>query len=133
MLHGLQTRSSDSAATADARRPDAKVAPPLVIAALQRGGGTAAGGISPQPPTAALEPGADAPGVIDPSVAILYLGPTGHRSRSRTFTIHAEARTLAGGLFARRAVVRMAVRGEPPFSILAWGRGEAALFPAASR
>ncbi|MFB3054227.1 MAG: general secretion pathway protein GspK [Alphaproteobacteria bacterium] len=114
------------------RRPDAKVAPPLVIAALRGGGGTAAGGISPQPPTAALAPGADAPGVIDPSVAILYLGPTGHRSRSRTFTIHAEARTLAGGYFTRRAVVRMAVRGDPPFRILAWGRGGPALFPAAT-
>ncbi len=122
------------------RRPDAKVAPPLVIAALQGRGGTAApgsppgsGGIEAQPPTAALAPGADAPGVTDPSVAILYLGPTGHRSRSRTFTIHAEARTLAGGYFTRRAVVRMAVRGDPPFRILAWGRGGPALFPAATR
>ncbi len=122
------------------RRPDAKVAPPLVIAALQGRGGTAApgsppgsGGISPQPAAAALGSGADAPEMVDPSVAILYLGPTGHRSRSRTFTIHAEARTLAGGYFTRRAVVRMAVRGDPPFRILAWGRGGPALFPAATR
>lgn len=120
------------------RRPDAKVAPPLVIAALGplRGDRAAAGGISPVagvilPRTAAadLEPGADAPGVVDPGVAILYLGPTAHRSRSRTFTIHAEARTLAGGLFTRRAVVRLTARGAPPFKILAWGRGAAALFP----
>ncbi len=120
------------------RRPDAKVAPPLVIAALRGGGGGAAppatldpGGILPQPPSRAPMPGADVLGVVDPSVAILYLGPTGHRSRSRTFTIHAEARTLAGGYFTRRAVVRMAVRGGPPFKILAWGRGGPALFPAA--
>ncbi|MCZ6637750.1 MAG: hypothetical protein O7C66_06095 [Alphaproteobacteria bacterium] len=59
--------------------------------------------------------------IPDPSVTILFLGPTGHRSRSRTFTIHAEARTLAGGRFARRAVVRMAGRGDTPFRILAWG------------
>ncbi len=119
------------------RRPDAKVAPPLVIAALGAGRGTAAaggispvaGGISPRTAAAALEPGADAPGVVDPGVAILYLGPTAHRSRSRTFTIHAEARTLAGGLFTRRAVVRLTARGAPPFKILAWGRGAAALFP----
>ena len=118
------------------RRPDAKVAPPLVIAALRGGGGGAAppatldpGGILAQPPSRAPMPGADVPGVVDPSVAVLYLGPSAHRSRSRTFTIHAEARTLAGGLFTRRAVVRMTARGTPPFEILVWGRGAAALFP----
>ena len=118
------------------RRPDAKVAPPLVIAALRGGGGGAAppatldpGGILAQPPSRAPMPGADVPGVVDPSVAVLYLGPSAHRSRSRTFTIHAEARTLAGGLFTRRAVVRLTARGAPPFKILAWGRGAAALFP----
>ncbi len=115
------------------RRPDAKVAPPLVIAAL-RGGGAAAPatldpiGILPPPPSRAPMPGADVPGVVDPSVTVLYLGPTAHRSRSRTFTIHAEARTRAGGLFTRRAVVRMTARATPPFKILAWGRGAATLF-----
>ena len=78
------------------RRPDAKVAPPLVIAALRGGGGGAAppatldpGGILAQPPSRAPMPGADVPGVVDPNVAVLYLGPIAHRSRSRTFTTHA--------------------------------------------
>jgi hypothetical protein len=83
-----------------------------------------------------LAPGTgDTPAVIDPDVTIITLGPTptGRRSRSRTFTIHAEARTAAGGLFTRRAVVRIVSRGTTPFRILTWGRGEAALFPAAAQ
>ncbi len=118
------------------RRPDGRVAPPLVTAALQGSGAEEpAPGPAPAPGALPTQPPADQgdTGESDPSVTILSLGPTGHRSRSRTFTIHAEARTLAGGRFARRAVVRIAGRGDTPFRILAWGRGRRGLFPAATR
>ncbi|MDH3241971.1 MAG: general secretion pathway protein GspK [Alphaproteobacteria bacterium] len=102
------------------RRPDPRAAPPLVRAALGNGDQT-----PPAPP--ADEP-QEGPAGAGPPVAILSLGPTAHRSRVRTYTIHAEARTASGGLFARRAVVRMIGRGPVPYRIVAWGRGETRLF-----
>ncbi len=109
---------------ARSRRPDGRVAPPLVAAALAQGGGTGVparrGAVPPVAPEAEPLP--------DPSVTILSLGPSAHRSRARTFTIHGEARTLSGGIFVRRAVVRLVSRGDAPYQILAWGRGIPSLF-----
>ncbi len=129
------------------RRPDRRVAPPLVIAALQGDGGGAGvppaalaspvlplgGGAAPRPAPgdAPGDAPTGAPGVGDPSVSILFLGPTPHRSRVRVYTIHAEAMTESGGVFTRRAVVRMAGRGDVPYRILVWGRGARRLFPPA--
>lgn len=110
-------------------RPDAKVAAPLVIAALKGGGGIS----PPGPDPVAEESGPEAPEMADPTVTVIYLGPTAHRSRSRTFTIHAEAMTSSGGRFARRAIVRITARGGNPYQILSWGREQPTLFAAAAR
>ena len=48
-------------------------------------------------------------------------------SRSRTFAIHAEARTPSGAVFARRAVVRL--RGRRGVEVFAWQQGRRELFP----
>jgi general secretion pathway protein K len=122
-------------AHSNGRRPDRKVAPPLVAAILQGGGapppqpvpfsGTLSGGNrGPE----ASPPGIE--GTDDPSVKVVFLGPTPHRSRVRVYTIHTEAKTEAGGVFVRRAVVRLMPRGDLPYRILEWGRGKSQLLPA---
>ena len=116
------------------RRPDRRVAPALVTAALQGGGpGVATPSGAPMPPWG--QNAAEGPQTADqaapgaPSVTILYLGPTPHRSRVRSYTIHAEAMTETGGIFARRAVVRLLKGGHTPYRILVWSRGTQQLFP----
>ncbi len=71
---------------------------------------------------------ADQAGPVDPSITILYLGPTPHRSRARSYTIHAEAMTETGGVFTRRAIVRLTGRGDVPYRILVWSRDTQQLF-----
>jgi general secretion pathway protein K len=124
------------------RQPDRKVASPLVAAALHGGVGRDRDGAddSLQPP---ILPGegsvvgetqtVDQAVPEDPLIRILYLGPTPHRSRVRIYTIHAEAKTETGGIFVRRAIVRIASRAEAPYQILVWDRGARQLFPALSR
>lgn len=101
-----------------ARRPDLKAASARLRAALGQDEATA-------PPAEEAVPLRHAGG---PPVEVLRLGPTAYRSRARTYTIHAEARTPSGGLYARRAVVQMIARGAVPYRILAWGRGDSRLF-----
>jgi general secretion pathway protein K len=48
----------------------------------------------------------------------------GPLTTARTFTIRAEARTTAGAVFIREAVVALPRRAAPPFQILAWRRGQ---------
>ncbi|MDX1485667.1 MAG: hypothetical protein R3229_14425, partial [Alphaproteobacteria bacterium] len=118
-----------------ARRPDARLAPPLVQTALRGGGGATEAlplELLARPLNRDAQPEAQTAAGDDPNVTVLYLGPSAHRSRARTFTIHAEARTASGGWFARRAVVRMGGRGTAPYQILAWGRGRSRLFPASA-
>lgn len=114
------------------RRPDRRVAPALVIAALQGGADSRAEavGVRDQAGDAAVE---GASGLQDNDVRILFLGPTPRRSGSRTYTIHSQARTTGGGHFARRAVIRVPGQRGAPFEILAWGRSETALFGQVSK
>lgn len=71
------------------------------------------------------EEGADEPAADTPVGVQGGLAP---RSRVRTFSIHAEAKTRSGASFARDAVVRLDTGGELPYEILAWGLGRRALF-----
>ena len=54
---------------------------------------------------------------------------TDARSPVGIFTIHAEARTEGGGVFARKAVVRVAARRNRGMRIFAWTPAPLALFP----
>ncbi len=116
------------------RRADRRLASSLVNAALQGGGEVIAPSLPQMPPggqsAATGSEGLDQVSPDDPSVSILYLGPTPHRSRVRSYTIHAEAMTKTGGIFVRRAIVRLTGRGTAPYRILVWGRGTPQLFPA---
>ncbi|RMD62467.1 MAG: hypothetical protein D6826_07380, partial [Alphaproteobacteria bacterium] len=72
----------------------------------------------------------DAAGVGLPGIRILSEPetPSSARSRARTFTIHAEARTDDGAVFVREAVVEIETGEEMPFAIRAWTRGTRTLF-----
>jgi len=74
----------------------------------------------------ALPPGAEALGET-PQALIGEAPPL--RSRARVFTVHAEARTQGGAVFAREAVIQL-TGGRPPYRILVWRQGERRLFPA---
>ena len=51
------------------------------------------------------------------------------RSRVNTFTVHAEARTRAGSVFVREAVVELGTGGELPYEFWSWKQGRRLLFP----
>ena len=51
------------------------------------------------------------------------------RSRVNTYTVHAEARTKAGSVFVREAVVEIGTAGELPYEFWAWKQGRRLLFP----
>lgn len=108
------------------RRVNRKTASPLVLQALT--------GVDPAadaPPRDAGSPavrdlgaGAGEPGALTPS------GPLGlpgsRRTRFRAVTIRAEAHTLAGAVFVRRAVVRLTRGRARPYRIEAWKQGKLA-------
>jgi len=53
------------------------------------------------------------------------------RSGSTTFSVHAEARTIDGTIFARDATVDLTGTEQSPVSIRSWRQGERILFPPA--
>ena len=72
----------------------------------------------------------DAPALaidLPDQIEILVEGPTPARSRAKVYTIHAEARTAAGAMFAREAVVRIA-GGRQPYRVHVWRRAPGRLF-----
>ena len=112
------------------RRVNRKTASPLVLQALTGVDPTAAGAPGGDPAGPAIRDlGAGA--AEEPELGGLAgRGPLGlpgsRRARFRAVTIRAEARTLAGAVFVRRAVVRL-VRGRArPYRIEAWKQGRPA-------
>lgn len=73
----------------------------------------------------ALPPGAEA---LGPTPQALTGEAAPLRSRARVFTVHAEAQTDGGAVFAREAVVQL-TGGTPPYRVLDWRQGERLLFP----
>ena len=72
--------------------------------------------------------GAAAPAIDLPDqMEILVEGPSTARSRANVYTIHAEARTATGAMFAREAVVRIAA-GRQPYRVHVWRRALGRLF-----
>ena len=72
--------------------------------------------------------GTAAPDVDLPDqIEILVEGPSTARSRANVYTIHAEARTTNGAMFARAAVVRIA-GGRQPYRVHVWRRALGRLF-----
>jgi len=123
------------------RRPQEATAPALVAAALAGVVGEAGPGDEPQPPDTEsggseaaatpldeARPGATPPGAelgVTPQALTGEAPPL--RSRVRIFTVHAEAQTAGGAVFAREAVVQL-TGGTPPYRVLDWRQGERVLF-----
>lgn len=70
----------------------------------------------------------DGSGALTDSPQILEQGLSDLRSDEPVYTVHAEAITRDGAVFAREAIVRQTGRASPPFQFLEWKRGARMLF-----
>ncbi len=116
------------------RQPSESTAPPLVVAAL-RGQAPVedeAGTDEDAPLDQPAEPGAILSGAEGGSAAGEDGETGGLRSRLALYAIHAEGRTVGGAVFARDAVVRLALGRAAAFQTLSWRQGRRRLFQAAS-
>jgi len=105
---------------------DARLAPRQVLLALSDGGagdGTGAQGVDDY-----LSARAEAAAGAAPAFPGAGQGAGVQRARARVYTIHAEARTPGGAVFAREAVVRLGGGGQA-IRIEAWRQGARWLFP----
>lgn len=114
------------------RRPFAPTAPPEALAAL-----SASVGEPLQVPVQAADPQAAElvevlPEDLTEEPQILSLGPTSAVSRVGVFTIHAEARSAGGAVYALEAITRLTRSAEQPFQFHGWRRAERSLFEDAS-
>ncbi len=110
------------------RAPHLAIAPPEVQAAMAGMKESARGRRRERNQQAAEQSGAAAPAVDLPDqVEILVEGPSTARSRAKVYTIHSEARTANGAMFAREAVVRVA-GGRQPYRVHVWRRALGRLF-----
>ena len=110
------------------RAPHLATAPPKVQAAMAGIKEGARGRRRNRNRQAAEQAGTAAPAVDLPDqIEILVEGPSTTRSRANVYTIHAEARTASGAMFARAAVVRIA-GGRQPYRVHVWRRALGRLF-----
>ncbi len=110
------------------RAPHLATAPPEVQAAMAGMKQSAGGRRRDRNQQAAGQDGAAASaGALPDQVEILLEGPSAARSRAKVYTIHSEARTAGGALFAREAVVRIA-GGRQPYRVHVWRRALGRLF-----
>lgn len=104
------------------RAPHEASAPALVRAALAGQAPTT------EEPATAADGVAGVPPELTETPQPLSEGTATARSRARVFSIHAEARSDSGAVFARDAVVRLGAGEELPFALEAWRQGRRELF-----
>jgi hypothetical protein len=114
-------------------RPHGKLADPIIQEILKRDSSFAEGeseGESergePSEPT--LDGGITIPQGSDAPLALSEDG-TDARSPVSIFTIHAEARIEGGGVFARKAILRVGARRGNAFRVFVWQPTAVVLFP----
>ncbi len=114
-----------------AKGVDASLAPRQVLLALsdvEAGGGAGGGGGAKEVVDDYLAARAEAAAGAAPAFPGAGRGTGARRNRARVYTIHAEARTPGGAVFAREAVVRLGGGGQA-LRIEAWRQGGRELFP----
>ena len=127
MNNDLYSRAAPALSVYARRRtPFLATAPPEVLAALAE---LPAGARENRQGQAVADQDEAATSVDNPpgELVILEEGPTEERSRTKVYTLHAEARTANGAYFAREAVVRI-TGGDVLYRIHAWRRALRRLF-----